>query len=62
VNTAVPAALPGSSIATFPDGVKIEFIERRNLAVPVAFHYFQIFTADPEAIRAWYVKTFDGIR
>lgn len=51
-----------SSIATFPDGVRIEFIERKSLAVPVAFHHFHIFTADPDAIRAWYVKTFGGIK
>jgi len=52
----------GSSIATFPDGVKIELIERNNLAVPVAFSHFHIYTADIEAIRAWYVKTFGGIK
>jgi catechol 2,3-dioxygenase-like lactoylglutathione lyase family enzyme len=52
----------GSSIATFPDGVKIELIEKKNLAVPVAFHHFHLFAADPEAIRAWYVKTFGGTK
>ncbi len=52
----------GSSIANFPDGVKIELIEKKDLAVPVAFHHFHLFAADADAIRAWYVKTFGGTK
>jgi catechol 2,3-dioxygenase-like lactoylglutathione lyase family enzyme len=52
----------GSAIANFPDGVRVELIEDRSLAVPVAFHHFHIFTADVEAIRNWYIKTFGGIQ
>jgi catechol 2,3-dioxygenase-like lactoylglutathione lyase family enzyme len=52
----------GSAIANFPDGVRIEFIEDKNLGVPIAFHHFHIFTADVEAIRNWYIKTFGGIK
>lgn len=51
----------GRSIVDFPDGVKVEFIEDKNLAVPVAFHHFHLFAADKEAIRSWYVKTFGGV-
>jgi catechol 2,3-dioxygenase-like lactoylglutathione lyase family enzyme len=51
----------GQAIAAFPDGVRVEFIEDKNLGVPVAFHHFHIFTADVEAIRNWYVKTFGGV-
>jgi len=58
VNIQIPE---GKAIASFPDGVKIEFIEDRNLAVPVAFHHFHLFTGDVEAIRSWYVKTFGGV-
>jgi predicted enzyme related to lactoylglutathione lyase len=52
----------GSSIANFPDGVKIELIEKKDLSVPVAFHHFHLFAADADAIRAWYEKTFGGIK
>jgi catechol 2,3-dioxygenase-like lactoylglutathione lyase family enzyme len=51
----------GSAIAEFPDGVRIELIEDRNLQVPVAFHHFHLFTEDVDAIRNWYVKTFGGV-
>jgi catechol 2,3-dioxygenase-like lactoylglutathione lyase family enzyme len=52
----------GSSIATLPDGVRIEFIEKKDLTAPIAFHHFHLFAADADAIRAWYVKTFGGIK
>lgn len=52
----------GSSIANFPDGVRVEFIEDKNMGVPVAFHHFHIYAADAEAIQSWYVKTFGGIK
>lgn len=52
----------GSDIADFPDGVRVEFIEDRNLKVPVAFHHFHLYTADADALRNWYVKTFGGVK
>ncbi len=52
----------GSSIASFPDGVRVEFIEDKSLGVPIAFHHFHIYAADVEAIRNWYVKTFGGVK
>lgn len=52
----------GSAMAAFPDGVRVEFIEDKNLGVPVAFHHFHIFTADVEATRNWYVKNFGGVQ
>jgi catechol 2,3-dioxygenase-like lactoylglutathione lyase family enzyme len=51
----------GKAIAEFPDGVRVEFIEDKNIGVPVAFHHFHIFASDVEAIRNWYVKTFGGV-
>ena len=51
----------GKAIALFPDGVRVELIEDKNLGVPVAFHHFHLFTGDVEAIRNWYVKTFGGV-
>jgi len=51
----------GKAIALFPDGVRVEFMEDKNLSVPVAFHHFHLFAADVDAIRNWYVKTFGGV-
>ncbi len=48
------------SIAMFPDGVRVEFLEDRNLKVPVAFHHFHIFSANQE-IPNWYSDNF-GIK
>ena len=53
--------LSDDSIATFPDGVRVELIEDKGLAVPVAFGHFHIFTDDTEMILNWYQNHF-GIR
>ena len=50
--------LSESSIATFPDGVRVEFYEDKNLKVPVAFHHFHIMAADTAEIMNWYKKIF----
>jgi catechol 2,3-dioxygenase-like lactoylglutathione lyase family enzyme len=52
----------GSSVAEFPDGVRVELIEDKNLGVPVAFHHFHIYAADVDSIRNWYTKFFGGIK
>jgi len=54
--------MPDGKIAAFPDGVRVEFIEDKNMGVPVAFHHFHIFAADAVALRSWYVKTFGGVK
>lgn len=54
--------LSEGEMAAFPDGVRVEFIEDKNLGVPVAFHHFHIFTDDAEALRSWYVQNFGGIK
>jgi predicted enzyme related to lactoylglutathione lyase/catechol 2,3-dioxygenase-like lactoylglutathione lyase family enzyme len=54
--------MPDGKIAEFPDGVRVEFIEDKNLGVPVAFHHFHIFTADADALRDWYAKSFGGVK
>jgi catechol 2,3-dioxygenase-like lactoylglutathione lyase family enzyme len=51
----------GKAIAVFPDGVRVELIEDKDLGVPVAFHHFHLFAGDMDAIRSWYVKTFGGV-
>jgi len=50
------------TLALFPDGVRVELIEDKNMGVPAAFHHFHIYTADPEALKSWYVKNFGGIK
>jgi len=51
-----------SGIADFPDGVRVEFIEDKNLKVPIAFQHFHIYAADVDALRNWYVKIFGGVK
>ena len=50
--------LDEKSIATFPDGVRVEFIEDGALKVPMAFDHFHIFSRDKESIQNWYAKFF----
>jgi catechol 2,3-dioxygenase-like lactoylglutathione lyase family enzyme len=48
-------------LATFPEGIGVEFVEDKDLATPVAFTHFQLAVVDPEAERAWYVKHFGAM-
>ena len=54
-------SLDPKSIATFPDGVRVEFIEDKQLKVPIALQHFHIYSANKEAIQNWYAKYF-GIK
>jgi catechol 2,3-dioxygenase-like lactoylglutathione lyase family enzyme len=45
-------------LATFPEGVRVEIMEDKDLATPVAFHHLHLSVVDPEAERDWYVKHF----
>jgi len=53
--------MDAKSIATFPDGVRVEFIEDKHLKVPIAFSHFHLFSSDKELLQNWYAKTF-GIK
>lgn len=44
--------------ATFPEDVRVEIMEVKDLATPVAFHHIHMSVVDGEATRNWYVKTF----
>ena len=44
--------------ATFPEDVRVEIMEVKDQAAPVAFHHIHMSVVDGEATRAWYVKTF----
>lgn len=41
-----------------PDGIKIELLEMRAQAAPIASSHIHFFGEDAEAMRAWYVDTF----
>jgi len=45
-------------MVTFPDKVRVEFIEDPSISEPVVFHHIHLATTDPSALQAWYVKTF----
>jgi catechol 2,3-dioxygenase-like lactoylglutathione lyase family enzyme len=45
-------------VAIFPDKVKVEFYPAPALSVPVEHFHVHFYTADVDALRAWYVKQF----
>jgi catechol 2,3-dioxygenase-like lactoylglutathione lyase family enzyme len=49
---------PRQFTVSLPDKVRVEFTEDKDLPTPIANHHMHTRTADPEAVRAWYVKTF----
>jgi catechol 2,3-dioxygenase-like lactoylglutathione lyase family enzyme len=49
---------PNQILAQFPDQVTVELTADPALTTPVAMHHIHLATADPEALRGWYVKTF----
>ena len=49
---------PAEIVAMFPDKVKVEFYAAPTLAVPLEHFHVHFYAADPDALRAWYVKYF----
>jgi catechol 2,3-dioxygenase-like lactoylglutathione lyase family enzyme len=45
-------------VATFPDKVKVEFYAAPTLSVPLEHFHVHFYAADPDALRAWYLKHF----
>ncbi len=45
-------------VAIFPDKVKVEFYPAPALSVPIEHFHVHFYAADPDALRAWYVKHF----
>ena len=45
-------------MVTFPDQIRVEFMEDPSISAPVVFHHIHLMTTDPAALQAWYVKTF----
>ena len=50
----------GTSIAFVmaPDDVKVELVESRSQAAPIALHHVHFFGAQPAEMQAWYAKVF----
>ena len=46
--------------ANFPEEVRVEIMEVKEQAAPVAFHHVHMSVVDGDATRSWYVKTFGG--
>ena len=45
-------------VAMFPDKVKVEFYAAPTISVPLEHFHEHFYAADPDALRAWYVKHF----
>ena len=45
-------------VAIFPDKVKVEFYAAPTITVPLEHFHVHFYAADPDALRAWYVKHF----
>lgn len=59
--TIEPITRPTQTILRTPDDVRIEILEDRSLATPIAAHHIHFFTEDIPGMKAWYVKTFGAI-
>lgn len=44
--------------AGMPDGLRLELLEDKAQTLPVVMHHIHLTTANGEALRQWYVKTF----
>ena len=49
---------PAEIVAIFPDKVKVEFYAAPTLTVPLEHFHVHFYAADPDALRAWYVRHF----
>ena len=44
-----------------PDDVKVELVEVKTQATPVALHHIHYYTPQVDAMKAWYVQTFGAV-
>lgn len=56
-----PGTTPTRRFVTAPDEIKVEIIEDKALATPVAMHHIHMFIPDAKAAQAWYVKYFGAV-
>lgn len=59
----IPGDGPVTSIAYVqgPEGIKIEVLEMKAQADPIASHHIHFFGEDAEAMRAWYIDVFGAV-
>jgi catechol 2,3-dioxygenase-like lactoylglutathione lyase family enzyme len=48
------------AFATFPDDIRLEIMENKDLNTPVAFHHIHEQVTDQKAALAWYLKEFSA--
>ena len=44
-----------------PDGIKVELVENRTQTEPIALHHIHFSAQDVDAMKAWYVDTFNAV-
>ena len=54
----IPALQTSVAFTMGPDDVKVEFLEVRSAAAPVALHHIHFFSPDAEQMLAWYAGLF----
>jgi catechol 2,3-dioxygenase-like lactoylglutathione lyase family enzyme len=52
---------PQQVFLTAPDDIRIEILEDRSIAAPIAMHHIHLFVPDTQAAQAWYVKNFGAV-
>jgi catechol 2,3-dioxygenase-like lactoylglutathione lyase family enzyme len=57
----VETETPSNAFLLGPDGLRLELLEDKALATPVALHHIHFFDTEVDATKAWYVKTFDAV-
>jgi hypothetical protein len=52
----------GAVFVMGPDNVKVELVEHKTLAVPIALHHVHFVAGNAAEMAAWYAKTFNATR
>ena len=47
--------------AMAPDNIKVEFVENRTQTIPLTLHHIHFYSHQLDAMKAWYVQTFEAI-
>lgn len=51
----------GMAIVMAPDNVKVELVENQGQSEPITLHHIHFAASDVDAMKAWYVETFDAV-
>jgi catechol 2,3-dioxygenase-like lactoylglutathione lyase family enzyme len=52
---------PQQVFLTAPDDIRIEILEDKSIAAPIAMHHIHLFVPDTQAAQSWYVKNFGAV-